>query len=106
MERRRVVRRKLCVPGQPGALALYRDHACGEASQRGGVKRFRAKWTPDRVKKTRQNKKLEPGSDLVRTGKALGFTEPCPFHRNKGGSARVSRDIGPANYRCEPYPAL
>ena len=41
--------------------------------------RFRAKacpgldpgWVPVRVKKTRQNKKLEPGSDLIRTGNAL-----------------------------------
>ena len=35
------------------------------------VERFRAKWIPVRVKKTRQNKKLEPGSDPIRTGKAL-----------------------------------
>jgi hypothetical protein len=27
------------------------------------LERFRAKWTPVRVKKTRQNKRLEPGSD-------------------------------------------
>src|SRR5580698_569142 len=29
-------------------------------------------WIPVRVKKTRQNKNLEPGSDSIRTGKALG----------------------------------
>src|SRR6478752_3133972 len=42
--------------------------------------RFRAKacpgllrgWTPVRVKKTRQNKRIEPGSDSIRTEKALG----------------------------------
>jgi hypothetical protein len=33
---------------------------------------FRAKWTPVRVKKTRQNKRLEPGSDSIRTDKAPG----------------------------------
>ncbi len=33
--------------------------------------RFRAKWIPVRVKKTRQSKKLEPGSDSIRTDKAL-----------------------------------
>ena len=33
--------------------------------------RLRAKWKPVRVKKTRQNKKLEAGSDSIRTGKAL-----------------------------------
>jgi hypothetical protein len=34
------------------------------------LERFRAKWAPVRVKKTRQNKKLEPGSDYIRTEKA------------------------------------
>ena len=32
---------------------------------------FRAKWNPVRVKKTRQNKIMEPASDLIRSGKAL-----------------------------------
>src|SRR5690606_8000254 len=32
------------------------------------LERFRAKWAPVRVKKTRQNKKQEPGSDAIRTG--------------------------------------
>jgi hypothetical protein len=32
---------------------------------------FRAKWIPVRVKKTRQTKRLEPGSDSIRTDKAL-----------------------------------
>jgi hypothetical protein len=35
------------------------------------LERFRAKWVPVRVKKTRQSKKLEPGSDSIRTDKAL-----------------------------------
>src|SRR6266404_2129299 len=51
--------------------------------------RFRAKacpgldpgWTPVRVKKTRQNKRVEPGSDSIRTDKALG----TPFARARGG---------------------
>jgi hypothetical protein len=34
------------------------------------LERFRAKWIPVRVKKTRQNKNLEPGSDSIRTEKA------------------------------------
>jgi hypothetical protein len=37
----------------------------------GHQERFRAKWIPVRVKKTRQNKRLEPGSDSIRTDKAL-----------------------------------
>jgi hypothetical protein len=35
------------------------------------AERFRAKWIPVRVKKTRQNKRPEPGSDSIRTDKAL-----------------------------------
>src|ERR1700760_3858921 len=33
------------------------------------LERFRAKWIPVRVKKTRQNKKLEPRSDSIGTDK-------------------------------------
>jgi hypothetical protein len=32
------------------------------------LERFPAKWVPVRVKKTRQNKNLELGSDSIRTG--------------------------------------
>jgi hypothetical protein len=35
------------------------------------LERFRAKWVPLRVKKTRQNKKREPRSDSIGTEKAL-----------------------------------
>jgi hypothetical protein len=49
------------------AIAFYRSNVFDFAS----LERFRAKWTPVRVKKTRQNKKLEPGSDLIRTDQAL-----------------------------------
>src|SRR5580698_7292316 len=51
-------------PG-PGAPAF------GGAVSSRSLERFRAKWIPVRVKKTRQNKNLEPGSDSIRTGKAL-----------------------------------
>jgi hypothetical protein len=47
---------------------------------RRGLERFRAKWIPVRVKKTRQNKKLEPGSDSIRTEKALEMN--IPFTKN------------------------
>jgi hypothetical protein len=36
-----------------------------------GPERFPAKWRPVRVKKTRQNKNLEPRSDAIGTEKAL-----------------------------------
>jgi hypothetical protein len=35
------------------------------------IERFQAKWIPVRMKKTRQNKKLEPGSDSIRTETTL-----------------------------------
>jgi transposase-like protein len=35
------------------------------------LERFPAKWKPVRVKKTRQNKRLEPRSDSIGTEKAL-----------------------------------
>src|ERR1700720_530989 len=35
------------------------------------LERFRAKWKPVRVKKTRQNRSLEPRSDSIGTEKAL-----------------------------------
>jgi hypothetical protein len=42
------------------------------------LEHFSAKWTPVRVKKTRQNKNPEPGSDPIRTEKALGDANPWP----------------------------
>src|SRR6476660_7562148 len=45
-------------------------------------KRFPAKWTPVRVKKTRQNKNREPRSDSIGAEKALG---------GRGGQGRENR---------------
>src|SRR5580704_1150795 len=50
---------------------------------RTGLERFRAKWTPVRVKKTRQNKRLERGSDSIRTDKTLTRRERSPAARNQ-----------------------
>jgi hypothetical protein len=63
------------VLGQPGQAAGQMGVGnLGEAKFRHAIflrrltsERFRAKWVPVRVKKTRQNKKLEYGSDFVRT---------------------------------------
>ena len=51
------------------------------------LERFRAKWIPVRVKKTRQNKRLEPGSDSIRTDKALAR---CGFG--------IVAEVGPFSY--------
>ena len=46
------------------------------------LERFQAKWIPVRVKKTRQNKKIEPRSDSIGTEKALEFpTQPYGLRR-------------------------
>jgi hypothetical protein len=42
------------------------------------LERFRAKWMPVRVKKTRQNKNLEPRSDSIKTEKALAIRGGLP----------------------------
>jgi DNA-binding HxlR family transcriptional regulator len=49
-------------------------------SQARALERFPAKWSPVRVKKTRQNKKQEPRSDSIGTEKALTsrLDEPEP----------------------------
>ena len=62
-------------PGQHRALRHPKHaagpHTCDDANFCfTSLERFRAKWTPVRVKKTRQNKNLEPGSDSIRTEKA------------------------------------
>src|SRR6185437_4206548 len=44
------------------------------------TKALRAKWVPVRVKKTRQNKKVEPGSDSIRTEMALRPTQRRPLN--------------------------
>jgi hypothetical protein len=73
--------------GRTGAVDLKllqwlpRDRASNFKSKSGAgriylLERFRAKWIPVRVKKTRQNKRIEPGSDSIRTDKAL---EPLLF---------------------------
>ena len=50
------------IPCRPGE-----DLAAKPVRQGHGLERFRAKWIPVRVKKTRQNKRLEPRSDSIRT---------------------------------------
>src|ERR1700723_3203800 len=54
------------------APAPSRDTGPGESNIL-DLERFRAKWIPVRVKKTRQNKNLEPRSDSIGTEKALAL---------------------------------
>ena len=72
-EGRRLPRRDAVILASAGAhrewLSRARHH-----EPRSALERFRAKWTPVRVQKTRQNKNLEPGSDSIRTEKALAWS--------------------------------
>src|SRR5438128_11855139 len=54
------------LPGQVRPFLL-----CERAFKFRPLERFQAKWIPVRVKKTRQNKKIEPRSDSIGTEKAL-----------------------------------
>src|SRR5438094_6949748 len=63
------------LPGQVRPFLL-----CERAFRFRPLKRFQAKWIPVRVKKTRQNKRIEPRSDSIGTEKALGAVQtgqPC-----------------------------
>jgi hypothetical protein len=56
------------------------------------LERFRAKWVPVRVKKTRQNKNLEPRSDSIGTEKALDqFDRPKTSLATASGFMKLAR---------------
>src|SRR6266702_1552784 len=61
------------------------------------LERFPAKWIPVRVKKTRQNKKIEPRSDSIGTEKALERFSPgtqVEFERPGAAVLMVQHPIG------------
>src|SRR5882762_5640919 len=80
----------LCVCREGKPVSTFPDHS---------LERFPAKWTPVRVKKTRQNKKLEPRSDSIGTEKALeqNRSDPRPqiasdrVHAARASLAALSR---------------
>ncbi len=74
----------------------------------GSLERFRAKRVQVRVKKTRQNKKLEPGFDSIKGGKALArllFVEKCrEHHTGTAGGVYQWSSIGDARaFYTEPW---
>src|SRR6202011_4308027 len=66
------LQRAFCWNWSSGKNDADRQGLCGKAACEiradAFLKRFRAKWRPVRVKKTRRNIKLEPCSDSIRTG--------------------------------------
>jgi hypothetical protein len=56
--------------------SLAKMHSLHHPEQARRLERFRAKWIPVRVKKTRQNKKPEPRSDSIGTEMARSVDLP------------------------------
>src|SRR5439155_5729746 len=84
------------------------------------LERFQAKWIPVRVKKTRQNKKIEPRSDSIGTEKALaqsGYRFSLATNAERvcaeimlqktvtRGASRPRRDSSGRTRACRPPPA-
>src|ERR1700729_2683649 len=68
------------------------------------LERFRAKWIPVRVKKTRQNKNLEPRSDSIGTEKALGGRRAVrPYFAPRLARQRHADDGAGAELRAQPH---
>ena len=65
----------------PDPLALI-DRVRGAASETSRTTAIPAKWMLAGVKKTDQIKKLEPGSDSIRTERALIFVRGDRFHQD------------------------
>jgi hypothetical protein len=60
-----------------GPVRAHRD----DSSMCRYLERFQAKWIPVRVKKTRQNKKIEHGRDSIQSERALEVNlRPCGEH--------------------------
>ena len=55
------------------------------------LERFQGKWTPVRVKKTRQIKNLEPRFDSIEAGKALS-----PLHEARAVTIQIDAASGTA----------
>jgi heparanase len=85
----------------------YQSRADDEPAVSGSEtpERFRAKWAPVRVKKTRQNKSPEPRSDSIRTEKALEGVDAKLFQYRRpidltGARLRMlAAALGPAYVR-------
>ena len=72
------------------------------SAQTARLERFQAKWMPVRVKKTRQNKKIELRSDSIGTEKALvrcelakQFTHPVDHDPRRGIALEMVLDKEP-----------
>ncbi|MGE0063450.1 MAG: cupredoxin domain-containing protein [Xanthobacteraceae bacterium] len=62
------------------------------------MKRFRAKWAPVRVKKTRQNKNRESGFDFIKAGKALALAALCLAFAGTARAETITVTIGKATF--------
>ena len=87
-------------------MAAKKKTGPGQA-EAGAPERFPAKGTPVRVKKTRQNKNLEPRSDSIGTEQALGLARLVPtqqrsrerFERILESAAEIMAEKGSEAFR-------
>jgi len=102
-EKHTVVGVRHCERSEAIHSATSRDMDCFVASLLAmtELERFPAKWKPVRVKKTRQNKNLEPRSDSIGTDKALDTEAEC---QNEKGCAIISRSSLSLNYSGRSNP--
>src|SRR6185295_2624610 len=87
--------------GRPPDHGSHRSQGCGGCHSGGnpagvGIERFPAKWKPVRVKKTRQNKNLEPRSDSIGTEKALGYLDQDMVRESEVREGELTVDMPPA----------
>jgi hypothetical protein len=82
-----------------GKRAPFRDVGRDLMKMNGSQERFPAKWTPVRVKKTRQIKNLEPRSDSIGTEKALEATASACLGGGMPNFAHaIASTYNPANH--------
>src|ERR1700743_2363987 len=74
-------------------LIISRQFGRFRRSADAALERFRAKWAPVRVKKTRQNNRLEPGSDSIRTDKALALAGLSLLALALGGDGARAQNV-------------
>src|ERR1700742_91916 len=104
MDKIRVVRAGEGAPDWPVIIKLnasrngiaHRRRKQAATNKLNALERFRAKWTPVRVKKTRQNKNLEPGSDSIRTGNALNSKTGNNNKAGRSGELTARLSAGPS----------
>src|SRR6266446_7976708 len=92
-----VIQRRAVLPGRQRAVGgtgeMLKTHRVPSDFFRATLKRFRAKWTPVRVKKTRQNKKIR-ASVLIQSEPGLQAQVPrAARSRSQAAAVRLVQNL-------------